>query len=329
MAETDATSQTPKLAAVRRSDGSADGADVIRNNFTNVGAERGSSLQGAAVDKPDFLECNDREYIRQLLLVRKIKELLVSEAVNLAEEDRALVRLGVLNSLRYSRRGHSPPTEAWDDLDARLQGLTRYLKDETGELKRKLQVRLAQFLYWLPLVMGLLAAVFLCIAIAPPGFSLLSMLVGWTPPRQLVPETIQQIWRFTAFMIWLIALGSLGSVAFLYVNVLAIETDKSVDVTSASFVAMRIILGALFGLVIGLPIGYPYFVQFCLQIHDIATSAIAPAGQAPAGVAKIDWANGLALLLPFLLGFSTPLVLNVLNRCVDGVQTFFGIQQKN
>jgi hypothetical protein len=314
LAEPEPAAQAPKLTAVPRAEDRADGADVRAGD---------SEKQGSDGDKPAFIVCNDWDYVRQLRLVRKIKELLVSEAVNLAERDRDLVRLGVLNSLRYSRRGNSPPREAWDELDARLQGLTRYLNDETGELKRKLQVRLAPgFLYWLPLVMALLAAFFLSVAIQPPEYSLLSILTRHVSPVE--PFIIQGIWRFTAFMIWLIALGSLGSIAFLYVNVLSIETDKTVDVTSASFVAMRIILGALFGLVIGLPIGYTNFVHFCSQISQAAAT---PTNALPDSL-KVDWADGLALLLPFLLGFSTPLVLNVLNRCVDGAQTFFGMQPK-
>ncbi len=314
MAEFVAADAPPKLKTAPRADATKDTGDG------------GGRILFDNAEKPSFLACNDKEYIRQLLVVRKIKELLVSEAVDIAEEDRGLARLGVLNSLRYSKTGHAPPTEAWDELDGRLQGLTRYLKDETGELKRKLQVRLApRFLYWLPLAMGLLAAFCLCLAVAPPTYSLLGFVFARMSPTAPPPEVIQQIWRFAAFMLWLISLGSLGSVAFLYVNVLSIETDKSVDVTSAAFLSMRIILGALFGLVIGLPIGYPYFVNFCLQIHNVA--AAAGAGATPAA-AKIEWSNGLALLLPFLLGFSTPLVLNVLNRCVDGVQTVFGMQPK-
>ncbi len=321
-----AAAAPPKLTTILRAASPADDVAAIRNDAAKD-AGNTESFVFAASSKPGLLECNDRDYIRQLLIVRKIKELLVSEAVDLAEEDRGLVRLGRLNSLRYSKLGNSPPTEAWDELDARLQGLTRYLKDETGELKRKLQVRLAPgFLFWLPLAMGLLAAFCLCLAVAPPAYSLLPFLFAKASPSAPPPEVIQQIWRFAAFMLWLIALGCLGSIAFLYVNVLSIETDKSVDVTSPAFLSMRIILGALFGLVIGLPIGYPYFVNFCLQIHDVASAS---SGAAVTSVAsRIEWSNGVALLLPFLLGFSTPLVLNVLNRCVDGVQTVFGMQPK-
>ena len=325
MAETDPSVQIPKLVAVPNADSPLDGPEVSCDKPADDAAGKDAKKQGTDDDKPAFIVCNDRDYVRQLRVVLKIKELLVSEAVNLEEKDRNLVRLGVLNSLRYSRRGHSPPREAWDELDARLQGLTPYLKDDTGELKRKLQVRLAPgFLYWLPLVMALLAAVSLCIAIAPPQYSILSALIGWKPPHPLLPQDIEGVWRFSAFLVWLIALGSLGSLAFLYVNVLSIETDKSVDVTSASVVALRIILGGLFGLVIGLPIGYINFVHFCFQISQAAST---PANALPDAL-KVDWADGLALLLPFLLGFSTPLVLNVLNRCIDGVQTLFGMQPK-
>jgi hypothetical protein len=37
--------------------------------------------------------------------------------------------------------------------------------------------------------------------------------------------------------------------------------------------------------------------------------------------------RGVFLLLPFLLGFSTTLVMTVLNRMVTGVETVFGIDR--
>jgi hypothetical protein len=37
-------------------------------------------------------------------------------------------------------------------------------------------------------------------------------------------------------------------------------------------------------------------------------------------------ARGIQLLIPFLLGFSTSLVMSILNRMIKGVETTFGIE---
>jgi hypothetical protein len=42
---------------------------------------------------------------------------------------------------------------------------------------------------------------------------------------------------------------------------------------------------------------------------------------------KTAGAGGLFLLVPFLLGFSTNLVMAVLNRMISGVETMFGIER--
>jgi hypothetical protein len=73
---------------------------------------------------------------------------------------------------------------------------------------------------------------------------------------------------------------------------------------------LRIVLGALFGLVLSLPFGIEGFRTFVAILKDhgkreFSTSAI-------------------QLLLPFVFGFSTSLVIMVLNRLVDSVNAFFG-----
>jgi hypothetical protein len=118
-------------------------------------------------------------------------------------------------------------------------------------------------------------------------------------------------WRLGAFIVWLVSLGAMGAIAFLYVNALALQIDSSVDVASSGFSLMRVILGALFGLVIGLPLGRDSFLRFCDVLAGRTT--------------ETDDSDGLLLLLPFVLGFSTPLVLSVLNRTVESLQSLFGI----
>jgi len=83
---------------------------------------------------------------------------------------------------------------------------------------------------------------------------------------------------------------------------------------------LRISLGALFGLVLALPFGVRDFLDFCRNIAAESSVTLASADSAAGKVTK----QALMLLLPFVLGFSTTLVILVLNRLVDAVQSFFG-----
>ena len=111
------------------------------------------------------------------------------------------------------------------------------------------------------------------------------------------------------FTFWLGATGALGSMAFIYVNALSIQVDPTVDITSRTLVIMRLILGALFAVILCLPVGYRAFLNFAQNL---------PKGN------LISPADSILLLLPFLMGFSTPLVLAVLGRLIQSARTFFG-----
>ena len=106
----------------------------------------------------------------------------------------------------------------------------------------------------------------------------------------------------------------MGSLAFIGMNALSVQRDISFDLTNMRLNYLRIILGALFGLVLTLPFGYTGFLEFCNDIAVGSTQVTKP---------EITIA-ALILLLPFILGFSTSLVILILNRFVDSVQSFFG-----
>jgi hypothetical protein len=97
------------------------------------------------------------------------------------------------------------------------------------------------------------------------------------------------------------------------VNSLAIQADATFDISSKALVQIRMVLGGLFGSVVSLPFGYGSFSTFVEQLVT-APAAIEPS-------------QGAMLLLPFLLGFSTSLVLAMLGRLVAGVETVLGIQR--
>jgi hypothetical protein len=110
--------------------------------------------------------------------------------------------------------------------------------------------------------------------------------------------------------------GAVGSIAFILVNALGIQVDPTIDVADEESTKFRIMLGALFSSVLTLPFGYPSFHEFNTQIADT-------------GTVVVNLTQAALLLTPFLFGFSTSLVLTVLNRLVEGLQTFVGVNTKN
>jgi hypothetical protein len=131
--------------------------------------------------------------------------------------------------------------------------------------------------------------------------------------------------RFVCYLMWIGCLGGLGAIAFVSINALAIQTDATFDLTNRRLIQIRIVLGALFGVVLSIPFGFPDFVEFCQSIADSQlVKTIVSVGATEVKDGEIFTKRAGLLLLPFILGFSTPLVVLVLNRFVDGVSTLFG-----
>src|SRR5262249_23125953 len=112
---------------------------------------------------------------------------------------------------------------------------------------------------------------------------------------------------FACCTLWLALTGALGSAAFIYVNALPIQVDPRLDLTSRTFITMRLVLGALFAL----PFEGGTLKHF---VGSFSTSDDA-----------MDIKPSMLLLLPFVLGFSTSLALHILSQFVDGAATFFGL----
>jgi hypothetical protein len=89
-------------------------------------------------------------------------------------------------------------------------------------------------------------------------------------------------------------------------------TAITFDVTNRSLLAVRIVLGSLFGVFLSMPFGFYSFVTFWDSLAH---------GTPTLGATNFSFETAL-LLLPFVLGLSTSLVILVLNRFVESI-TFF------
>jgi hypothetical protein len=176
------------------------------------------------------------------------------------------------------------------------------------------------FIAWLPIALLLFGLAALVIAI------FIGWIFGWIFGSDNIWAANATVpGRFVCYLIWIGSLGALGAIAFVSINALAIQTDATFDLTNRRLIQIRIVLGALFGVVLSIPFGFPDFVEFCKSIatNELTKSTVA-VGPATVGESEIFTKGAVLLLLPFILGFSTPLVVLVLNRFVDGVSTLFG-----
>jgi hypothetical protein len=246
----------------------------------------------------------DEEFGGQLLLLRRTRRFLIAEGVpptaaNMTV-DESPFSLGRLNLISYRPRvfglprSSSPTLADWQLLEKKQNGLQCFF---TTELQHRFRLQAAQQIITVtPLLLLIVMFFALGLAVFPPDFG---------------NPTSAATWRFVSYLAWTSCLGGLGAIGFLAMNSLAIQNDATFDISSPGLVVMRIVLGALFGCIVSLPFCFPYFKDFTIWVSRGG---------------DIDSAHGLLLLVPFVLGFSTTLVMAVLNRMVAGIETMFGIQ---
>src|ERR1700730_15604479 len=239
----------------------------------------------------DLNAIRDSRFMNQFENLTSLKTLLLTRGVHMREEDVPLLSFGMLNHLRYSEKGRLPTVEEWEQLDKRSQKLFSYLDD--GLRKQFELSQTANLIAGLPVLFIFVALLFLITATFAVDRNLL--LLG-------------------CYFLWAALLGAIGAIAFLSMNTLSIQKDITFDLTNKSLLAVRIVLGSLFGFFLSMPFGFYSFVTFWETISH----------ETPAhGAATFSFEAAL-LLLQFVLGFSTSLVILVLNKFVESITVFFG-----
>ena len=147
-----------------------------------------------------------------------------------------------------------------------------------------------------------------------------------------------------ANMLWILALGGLGTCGYLGTSLMsesrrimarisslpntalpntagmdgsATPIVSEIDLTDANLITTRVVIGILFSFILCLP-------AYKGNLHAIIMGATGGASDDvsnPQNLAK-DFA---LTLLPFILGFSTTLVLTVMERFVTAIGSLFGI----
>jgi len=250
-------------------------------------------------------DISDQRFVAQLEVIQKLKQFLFEEKVPLQSDMLEGIDLGPLNNLKSSPNGRMPTEGEWKALDEKLASLTPLL---TPALRWKFRIRELRFFFITVPIFFMGTTV-----IATLSLALLMTFGRGESVYFLVPYVL-------AFLIWTLSQGALGACAFLCVTAtlyafkersVSGPLHQSIDVTDKNILGMRVILGALFALLIALPIGG----------KSVLVVYLAFSAERPVPTIE-DW---MIALLPFMLGFSTTLVLAIFNRVIAGISSLFGI----
>jgi len=111
---------------------------------------------------------------------------------------------------------------------------------------------------------------------------------------------------------WALALGGLGAVASVFLHVLKMVPQESLRTSDEFEVLSRILLGCLFSIILTMTLTITEVGDFMKVMHGALT----------------EIKGGYKLLLPFLSGYSLPLVLKLLDKAITAVELTIGAQDR-
>jgi hypothetical protein len=259
----------------------------------------GTQEAARQLDAPVTDVIRDVTFMRELDNLRALCEFIRREHVDIRPDQAILLSFEKLSRLRVaeprlwsgSRGGRDARPEEWDLVEERTQALFSMLSET--QRRRYYLTKSEYIICRIP-------------AVSVP----LAVLV-------LVGEVFYPQASFPLYVAWLCLMGALGSIAFIAMNALSLHKDITFDLTNRRLLNLRVVLGALFGLVLAVPFGFGDFVKFGSDVRSIASL---PGSSLDTDTMK----QAVLLLLPFVVGFSTSLVLSFLNRIVEGFDVILG-----
>jgi hypothetical protein len=184
-----------------------------------------------------------------------------------------------------------------DRIDRAIKAITALTYPTTIDTIESDQTKKAvkSFMLWL----WLIGCVALVVTIASAGV-LTSGLGGWL--GSVAPNALG------AF------LGLLGCLTYIYFNVLGLVSEKAFNIQDTQANYVRLFLGLM--------LGWVFYFFFCRDAFEALRLSPAP----PTQPSKSQ--NPLLVLIPFLVGFSTRLVLGILNQAIRAIEMTLGLENK-
>jgi hypothetical protein len=249
---------------------------------------------------------NDRLFIQQLGYTRSLVIFLIRRQALPGKLTDVFGNLAALGALRYSRAGRAVTEEEWRKLYSISHDLTSELPLDVVTAFGIWQLR--TYFVLCPIIFLIMAI----IAVSVPYFA------GWVAEG----SGVYYLLGIVAVLLWTCTLGALGTSAFFGTSLLAQlasapgnDQPKLKEITDSAYLQTRLMIGIMFAFVIGLPFGR-------LSLDTASVSLYK----------EVTWNNDiymtiLHILAPFLLGFSTALVLAILERLIEGIKTILGFAQ--
>jgi hypothetical protein len=286
---------------------SVDAPNVVPIGLSDAGAaEPFGATSTTEVTHNDIC---DRDFVTDLNRLRNLKSFLNNEAVVLTMSDGDSRTLGDLFTLRFGFNGRSPTGLEWTRLDRFNQIFFQQLTE--AQRRRFLLGSIPQAFARTPFIFAGLAALALFGSFFIPFvFEISGNNAGADSSQSFISFSILPF-----YLLWLISLGALGSIAFIGMNALSVQQDITFDLLNHRLINLRIALGALFAVVFTIPFGFAGYIKFLRSTVDVMSSLT------PSTLSTFD---ALMLIMPFLFGFSTSLVIMILNRSLEAAQYFFG-----
>ncbi|HEU0084586.1 MAG TPA: hypothetical protein VFQ87_17145 [Bradyrhizobium sp.] len=250
---------------------------------------------------------SDLQFIGDLKALKNLRSFFIREAVSVSGSEAHALALGNLNRLYYEEGSRRPTIAEWAQVEQLTQELFGYM---TEQLRRK--YILGTIPWWISALPILLTVVALVSLISSVYFGT-GTYIKVTESEVIPTKILQASEILPYYTLWLLSVGGIGAVAFIGMNALSVQQDITFDLTNTRLMILRIVLGGLFALILTLPFGFEHYATFCFNI-----------GQGKFLSPDQVTTQALMLILPFILGFSTPLVITILNQFVEAVQAFFG-----
>jgi hypothetical protein len=111
-------------------------------------------------------------------------------------------------------------------------------------------------------------------------------------------------------------LGLLGCLTYIYFNVLGLVSEKAFNIQDTQANYVRLFLGFM--------LGWVFYFFFCRDAFEALRTPIAEASTAQSSKGQ----TVILLLLPFLVGFSTRLVVGILNQAIRAIEMTLGLENK-
>jgi hypothetical protein len=295
---------------------------AVRTAPTNL--HEAAEIWGYTMGTGNEAHIADREFIKRMKRLRRLRDFILSEGIQVAAADQNALILGHLNRLRFSRNGRAPTDAEWDRVDNQVCALFQQLPAAN---RKKYVLREYPYSITVIAVLALaLSIVAFFLAIFPSGvaavYTHIQVLIGFGRSPDLQPASLFSSVELFSFILWVVCLSALGSVAFISVNALSIQDDATFDITNGKFVWLRIVLGILFGVIVALPSSYQYFLLFTVEMQDLMAQ---PPDTVSRSTPTFSPTQIAILIVPFLIGFSASLFMAIITRMVSGIQSMFGI----